>query len=169
MKIYIDNYHPKELLKKMDKLDEYFKKQYNYIELVSPSSGIFHIENKKVYKLKAIDKPIAKLDKYYKEKHLLVDNSTYEKEQVYSQMPYDHTSNNMTTFHYCDGTDSKIYLIVEGIYENKNKNITINTTTSNLKDKYYNFIPTNFYFLTNEDLDNMLIKKELNEFLSLLI
>ena len=65
--------------------------------------------------------------------------------------------------------DSKIYLIMEGIYENKNKNITINTTTSNLKDKYYNFIPTNFYFLTNEDLDNMLIKKELNEFLSLLI
>ena len=67
MKIYIDDYHPKELLKKMDKLDEYFKKQYNYIELVSPSSGLFHIENKKVYKLKAIDKPIAKLDKYYKE------------------------------------------------------------------------------------------------------
>jgi len=167
MKIYIDDYHPKELLKKMDKLDDYFKKQFNYIELVSPSSGLYHVENKKVYKLKANDKPIAKLDKYYKGKHLLIDNSIYEKEHVYSQMPYDHTSINMTTFHYCDGTDSKIYLIVEGIYENKN--ITINTTTNNLKDKYYNFIPTNFYFLTIEDLDNMLIKKELNEFLSLLI
>ena len=157
MKIYIEEYNPKELLKKLDKLDDHYKKQINHIELISPSSGIFNIENKKVYKLKANDK------------NLLIDKSIVEKEQVYSQIPYDHYSINMTAYHYCVGTDSKLYLIIEGMYENKNKNITLTTTTNNLKNKYYNFIPTNFYFLTNEELDNIMIKKELNEFLSLLI
>ena len=101
--------------------------------------------------------------------NLLLDNSSIEKELVYSQIPFDHSSVNMTSFHYCEGTDSKLYFIIEGIYENKNKNITLSTTNSILKNKYYNFIPTNFYFVTNEELDNIMIKKELNEFLSMLI
>ena len=63
MKIYIDNYQPKHLLKKLDMLEEHFKKQYNHIEIMSPSSGLFNIENKKVYKLKANDKPIIKMEK----------------------------------------------------------------------------------------------------------
>ena len=169
MKIYIDNYQPKHLLKKLDMLEEHFKKQYNHIEIMSPSSGLFNIENKKVYKLKANDKPIIKMEKYYNGMNLLLDNSSIEKELVYSQIPFDHSSVNMTSFHYCEGTDSKLYFIIEGIYENKNKNITLSTTNSILKNKYYNFIPTNFYFVTNEELDNIMIKKELNEFLSLLI
>ena len=125
MKIYIEEYNPKELLKKLDKLDDHYKKQINHIELISPSSGIFNIENKKVYKLKANDKPIIKIEKYYNNKNLLIDKSIVEKEQVYSQIPYDHYSINMTAYHYCVGTDSKLYLIIEGMYENKNKNIIL--------------------------------------------
>ena len=62
------------------------------------------------------------MEKYYHGMNLLLDNSNIEKEQIYSQIPFDHSSVNMTSFHYCEGTDSKLYLIIEGIYENKNKN-----------------------------------------------
>ena len=57
-------------------------------------------------------------------------------------------------------------LVVEGTY----KNLTINSTINSrqLNDKYYNFVADDIYFISNENIDNILLKKELNMFISLL-
>lgn len=168
MKIYIDNYNPTNIIKKLSKLEDYYKKQkqQSYIEINSPS-GLFTIDDNKINKLKPIDKPIIRT--CYNGIKLLLDNSFFEKELVLSQIPYEHYSTNITRFHYCVGLESNFYLIIECIYECSTINVNTITNANKSKDKYFNFIPTNFYFLTNEDIDNILIQKELNVFLSLLI
>ena len=98
VKIYIDKYYPKAILSKINELDDYFKCTTNYTRLLS-SSGIFQIENNKLYKLKPIDKPIVTIKKYcetckggehLQDIELLVDASLQEKETIYSQIPYEH-------------------------------------------------------------------------------
>lgn len=162
-KIYIEGYEPQSLTKQIfNKLDEYYKFSKNYVQLYS-SSGIFNIDNNKIYKQIATDKPI----KYYKfdeNVNLIVDGSFFEEENVLSQIPMHNHYKKYTQFNYCFGDDSKLYFIVEGHYEHaiSNKNLGIG-----LK-KYTGFIPDNFYFLAKEEIDNYLIKKELNGFLSML-
>jgi hypothetical protein len=51
-------------------------------------------------------------------------------------------------------------------YENKIKNVSFQIT--NRKQKYADFVVDNVYFLAKEELDNYLMKKELNVFLSML-
>ena len=162
-KIFVRDYKPILLKKKIKKLDEYFRKMEKYTEIVSPD-GLFSIENEKMHKLKPIDKEIVahNFDNF----ELLLDDSYFEREIVLSQIPYDNISLAFHRFYYSQepiGKNSFLRFVIEGIYENDNNN-KINDN----KDKYLNFVPTNFYFLMNEKIDNILIKKELNVFLSIL-
>jgi len=160
-KIFLHDYKPILLKKKIKKLDEYFRKMENYIEIVSPD-GLFSIENERLYKLKPLDKEIVKcsLENF----ELLIDDSYFDKEIVLSQIPYDNISSKIHRFYYSQepiGKKTFLTLVIEGTYDNTHLD-------ENLNDKYLNFTPRNFYFLTNERIDNILIKKELNVFLSLL-
>jgi len=160
-KIYIKDFDVASLRKKLLKLDEYFRNQEITVELVSPE-GLFTIESNKLYKLKPVDKEIVECE--FEGFTLLFDNSYFEKEFIFSHVPYDHINIDVVKFYYGQenlGKKSFLRLVVEGMYENY-------SSSQNLKDKYCNFIPTNFYFLANESFDNVLVKKELNVFLSML-
>ena len=160
-KIYIKDFDIASLRKKLSKFDEYFRKQEITVELVSPE-GLFTIENNKLYKLKPVDKEIV--EREFEGFTLLFDNSYFEKEFVFSHVPYDHINIDVVKFYYGEetlGKKSFLKFVVEGIYDN-----CLQVDTS--KDKYFGFLPTNFYFLANESFDNVLVKKELNVFLSML-
>ena len=153
-KIYIKGLNPVDVIN-INKLESYLRLEENIVEIFSPE-GIFNIENGKMYKLKPIDAQIIEtpFDKFV----LMLDTSYYEKEQILSQIPYEHISNLVTRFYYGTTNNNihvnknKIFLqfIVEGIHE-LNK-----------------FVPTSFYFLLNESFDNILVKKEIGVFLSML-
>jgi hypothetical protein len=168
-KIYIDSYDPKKLTPTiLEKLDEFFKNTKSYLQLIS-TSGIFNIENNKIVKLVSNDAPI--LDVLFENKiKLVLDNSFFEEELVLSQIPIDHYKINITTFHYCYGDKSKLNLVIEGHYESKIDSNYLQKQETNLKGlkKYTHFVPDNFYFLANEEINNYLIKKELNGFLLML-
>uniref|UniRef100_A0A6C0D7G1 Uncharacterized protein n=1 Tax=viral metagenome TaxID=1070528 RepID=A0A6C0D7G1_9ZZZZ len=168
-KIYLNDYKPSVLTKKFIKLDEYFRRTEKYTEILSPD-GIFNIENEKMYKLKPIDKEI--ITHSFENFELLLDDSYFEREIVLSQIPYDNISFAYHRFYYSQepiGKNTFLIFVIEGVYENNNENkINDNKDNKDNKDKYLNFTPTNFYFLMNENFDNILIKKELNVFLSIL-
>jgi len=161
IKIFIKDYDPSLLKKKFNKLDEYFRNKETIVEIVSPD-GLFTIENGRMFKLKPIDRDVTYCE--FEGHNLIFDASYFERETVLSQIPYDNVSFTVNKFYYGQetlGKKSFLRVVIEGIYENKNE-----TTTSS--DKYSNFTPTNFYFLANESFDNILVKKELNVFLSML-
>jgi len=163
-KIFIKDYDPLLLKKKFAKLDEYFRKKETTVEIVSPD-GLFLIDNNKLWKLKPIDNNIV--DHKFEGYELLFDSSYFEKELILSQIPYDHVNIDIVKLYYGQediGKKSFLKFIVEGFYENDDK-IGENNSGS---DKYANFIPSNFYFITSESFDNILVKKELNVFLSML-
>ena len=160
-KIYIKDFDVASLRKKLTKLDEYFRNQEITVEMVSPE-GLFTIENNKLFKLKPVDKEVVEQE--FEGFKLLFDNSYFEKEFIFSHVPYDHINIDVVKFYYGQenlGKKSFLRLVVEGIYDNC---LQIGTS----RDKYSGFSPTNFYFLANESFDNVLVKKELNVFLSML-
>ena len=170
-KIFIKDYDPLLLKKKFVKLDEYFRNKEISVELVSPD-GLFLIESNNLWKLKPIDKEIVAHN--FEGFDLLFDASYFERELTLSQIPYDHVNIDVVKMHYGQegsGKKSFLRLVVEGLYENDNNNYKIGENNSyHLKtfEKYLNFTPTNFYFLASESFDNVLVKKELNVFLSML-
>jgi hypothetical protein len=166
-KIFIKDYDPLLFKKKFAKLDEYFRNKETTVEIVSPD-GLFLIDNNKLWKLKPIDKNVVVHN--FEGYELLFDSSYFEKELILSQIPYDHVNIDIVKFYYGQeavGKKSFLKLIVEGFYENNNNSIKIGE--NNLSDdNYANFTPSNFYFLASESFDNVLLKKELNVFLSML-
>ena len=148
-------------------LEEYYKKTNTYKRIFSPS-GIFHISNNTIIKNIPYDGVIKRIS--IDSVNLLVDYSFFKEENIFCQIPIIHEVEDITCFHYCIGEKSNIIFMVEGYYETK---LDSSYTTSSKETKvgikkYENFIPSNFYFLADEEFDNYLIKKELNVFLSLL-
>ena len=171
MKIYIKEYNPMDVLKKIKLIDEYYYSTKKYIEIIS-DDGIFYINDKKMYKMNIVlDKLVElKINNF----DMLLDKSEYNNDVVY-QLPFSYIESHITTFHYAINSNkfnkSKIKLVVEGNYDiiyneideviDKDKIIT---------NKYNNFSPTNFYFeASNECSDfELLNNDDLNVFLSLL-
>lgn len=165
-KIFIKNCDPILLKKKFFKLDEYFRSKEELLEIVSPD-GLFCIDNGRMFKLKPIDKDLH--SEIFEDVELLFDSSYFEREPVLSQIPYDNIIVPITKFYYSQEMNNKktfLKMVVEGIYDKKTTDSSMQTIPS---EKYINFTPTNFYFLTNENFENILLKKELNVFLSMLM
>jgi len=163
-KIYIDKFNPNMIsLKILDNLEEFYKFSKKSIQIIS-STGIFSLQNNKIIKLLSSDTPYKKII-FENKINLLLDDSFFVEEEVFSQIPIHDYSKQMVSFHYCQDSGSKLYLIIEGFFKCNEKC----NDENNIKNKYNNFIIDNFYFLANEEIDNYLIKKELNVFLSMLI
>jgi len=175
MKIYIKEYNPTDILKKIKLIDEYYYSTKNSIEIFS-DDGVFYINDKKMYKMNIVlDKLVElKINNF----DILLDKSDYNNEVVY-QLPFSYIESHITTFYYAINSNksnkfnkSKIKLVVEGNYDIIYNEIMDNEIMDNeiIKNKYNNFSPTNFYFeASNEYSDfELLNNDDLNVFLSLL-
>ena len=158
MKLYLKNYKPINILKKIKLIDDYYINTKNSIEIIS-DDGVFYVDNKRFYKINVI------LDKTEELKmnnlELLLDKSEYNTQNCH-QLPFEHIITHVTTFYYSNNPKSNIKLVIEGNYETiDNKNVT---------NKYDNFNPINFYFDVNNEITNfeLLNNDNLNVFLSLL-
>ena len=119
--------------------------------------GIYRIEKNKIFRLIPQDKSIKTLKTYYKHYTLLCDSSSFTKEQVLSQIPFDYVLVETVLKYFCLGNEERkvasLYLVVS---ENKE--------TGEIQD---------FYFLTAENLtekieEDRLLQEELAVFLELL-
>ena len=142
-KIYIKEINPNSL----KQLNDYLVKKEVKIHVYS-DEGIFSLEGNNIFKLKPIDKPIVSMN--YGDYTLLFDDSEFEKEHVFSQIPGTHIVQSFTRKYY-------------------SLNKTYNTLLQ-LVIEETNGIAFNFYFFLNDAyfFDNILVKKELNGFLSML-
>jgi hypothetical protein len=190
MKIYIKDYNPMDILKKIKLIDEYYYSTKKSIEIIS-DDGIFYINDKKFYKMNVVLDKLVELK--IKNFDILLDKSVYNNDIVY-QLPFSYIDSHITTFYYAINSNkfnkSKIKLVVEGNYDvihneicdneicdnkitdneigdNKitDNEIGDNKITDNkdkiIMNKYYNFSPTNFYFETpNEKPDFELLNND---------
>ena len=142
MKYYIEG-----ILPRFDKIQQFYKKTET-TKMIYSNEGIFSVELNNIFKMIPVDKPIKKITNYKKGVTILIDESYFEKQLLYSQIPFDHTYLEQSFKYYCLGNeerkDSNLYLVIE---ENN---------------------PANYYFLAKEKLDNLLIQEELTVFFSLL-
>jgi len=142
------------------KLNEYLQEEKENIHLYS-ENGIYCIEDNNIFKMVPRDEPIKNIkngDYIYS-----FDKSSFEKQRVMSQLPLNAVSIPVSKLYFCESKHadkSKITFVVEGVRNNKQHND---------KNPYSNFIVTDVYFILKEEIDNYLIKKELNVFLSMLI
>jgi hypothetical protein len=156
MKIYVENYDIQNLSKKLKNLDKYYKKTEKYTEFFL-EEGFYTINETTIYKLNNIeDYPIERVNNVYNNYTILIDKSKFIKEPVF-QVPYDNKhikmESNIVAFTYSIN-NSKLKLIIKGVYEN-------NVFNNNNENKYYTFLPIDFYF-TDFIID------DLNVFLSVL-
>jgi hypothetical protein len=154
MKVFIINYNLTNLNKYLPdflKLPTIIK----YIIQIYSTEGNMIIDNKNTYKLNYIDKNIIKLEKYFKNYDLVIDNSIITKE-ITTQVPQNHLAILIKKYIFKLNSQSKIKFVV----------ISNNTNL----DKENEIIPIDFYFEFDEELDlhNFFIKEEISEFLSML-
>jgi hypothetical protein len=163
MKVYILNYNLNNLEKSFQSLFKLSVTIKEFIEIYSDEGNMI-IDNNNTYKLNYIDKNVIELKNYYENYDLNVDNSITIKE-IITQLPPKHLAIHTKMFILKKTSQSKIKLVI---------------VTNNDKDKSkyednpkYNdnkIIPTDFYFDIPEDIDlnNIFIKEEIIEFLSML-
>lgn len=163
MKIYIKNYKPVNILKKLKLLDSYYINTKNNIEIIS-DEGIFYINDTKFYKMNVILDKLIELRSNGTD--LLLDKSVYNNDIIH-HLPFTHIITHVTTFYYAINSKSKIKLVIQGNYEIIDEEID---NTKIISNKYHNFNPINFYFeMSNEKTDfELLNNDELNVFLSVL-
>lgn len=151
MKIYINNFNLEILNDISEQIKEYIINSETYITLYT-GEGIYNIEDKNIYILEPYDKDIKKYDNYYKNFTLIVDPSYFNIKNVNSIHGENHITFNTIKQIYKLNKKSDIQLIIKFCFENKK------------------IIPNDIYFEITKDIDinEVLIKKELIEFLSLL-
>ena len=136
MKYYIEG-----ILPRFDKIQQFYKKTET-TKMIYSNEGIFSVETNNIFKMIPVDKPIKKITNYKKGVTILIDESYFEKQLVYSQIPFDHTYLEQSFKYYClgniDGVIFDIYLVIE------------------------EHNPVNFYFVTNEQLNKDNFIKLLN-------
>lgn len=148
------------------------------IEIYS-TEGIFYIDNNNTYKLLYNDKSITKVHHYYEEINLAIDKSVITKEITY-QLPPKHLANPIKTFIFKKTLQSKIKFVIIGSNVNNNNtnhNTSINTpfTKQNFNtdlqiivNDFYIDIQDNVDIQDDIDLNNIFIKEDICEFLSML-
>jgi len=161
-KIYVTNFNPSDIVHKWSGLDPYYMKK-NSSDMIYSDEGVYTIKNNKLFRLYPIDIPPQVIDGGF-----TLDNSHFVEKMVDSQVPYDHIRIKKDLLCFCVGKRSGIHLIVEGTY---NRNVTSvgSILTQQVDDKYYKFIPSDIYFITQEkNIDNKLFIEEVNILLSII-
>jgi len=169
MKLYIENFGINNLVKTLGVLEKYPVHKKYRSEIYS-DDGIYHINNIDLHKLVINDDPdIKKIDNYYNDKSLLIDNSKVTCIK-WNQIPYEHIILHTCEFHYLVNnlvnteTSIKFVIIVKKDFDrlyDMEKGIKLNYKDLDLMD---------FYFEVSDTLDihHETVKQEINEFLSLL-
>ena len=144
----------------------------NVVKLYSPTSGVYLIEKNNAYKLREESTPCGDAScatHNYQGFSLVLQNTKLIKEEIISQLPVHCLWQPETTFVYSINQkkeNAKVFLYIEGSYETQTMS-TDKKDNRNLND----FVPSNFYFETNNDCkgaNNQQFQNELNGFLSLL-
>jgi hypothetical protein len=162
MKVYIDDYDPKNLIDKLDKLKQYLINSSNYVKIYS-DEGIYNIYKSKIYKTIIEKEEIIRYSSIFYGLQFIIDKSTVNEENIFS-IPFNHIDYKIYKNEYKINIKSNIKLIIEGYYvENQDSH---NNSNSIL------FSPNNFYFeLLNYEINNIneIFKNDdINVFLSLL-
>ena len=129
----------------LEKINNYYYKNKQYTLLFS-DKGMFHLENKEIYKLNITDGEISKKHKFYKDIDLWIDSTKFTKNSNIQQLPYDYYSKKIKELHFRLHENATITFCVE-LSDNK---------------------ISNYYFITNENIENYSMKKDIVTFLSLL-
>lgn len=151
MKIYINNFNLHILNNIANQFKEKIVKTKHFIELYT-DEGIYHIHNKNMYIMEIIDKDIIKYDTFYNNFTLILDLSHIEEKPITSIHGTKHLSFEIKKTYHKLNSNSPIYLVIEYYFTNKE------------------FIPNDIYFESDNiiDMNDIFIKKELIEFLSML-
>jgi hypothetical protein len=136
MKYYIEG-----ILPRFDKIEQFYKKTET-TKMIYSTEGIFSVETNNIFKMNPIDKPIKKITNYKKGVTIIIDESYFEKQLVYSQIPFDHIFLEQSFKYYCLGNIDGIIFDIYLVFEEHN--------------------PVNFYFLTNEQINKDNFIKLLN-------
>jgi hypothetical protein len=152
MKIYINNFNINVLSEIMELLSSYLVEEELHNQIYS-IDGIYLIDEKNITKLISIDNDIKILKNYHENFTLIVDPSYYVSENANAIEPQ-HIVIKIRRHIYKLNKQSRIQLVIEGRTLEKPDNMT----------------PNDIYFEMPNDIDinNILVKKELIEFLSLL-
>ena len=128
-----------------DNIEKYKVHNHNFIKLLTPRSFITINKGEKLEEKILIENNHYKIDNYYKLFSIFVNENKY-KSSIISHIPYDHIVLNV---------QKNIYKL------NKYSNISFIEEIINKKYKKY-------YFETNENVEDIMIKEEIVTFLSLL-
>lgn len=151
MKIYINNFNI-DVLKDISELfKEYSINTETYIILYT-NEGIYQIEDNKIYLLDSCDMDIKIFNNYYDKFTLILDPSFFHKCYSSSIHGETHLSFHIVKKYYKIDKLSNVSLIIEYLLNN---------------DK---LIPHDIYFESDKDINmnDIFVKNEINEFLSLL-
>jgi hypothetical protein len=151
MKIYINNFNLNILNDIADLFKEKLVKTKTFIELYT-NEGIYHIHNKNIYITEIIDKDIVKYEKFYNNFTLIVDLSYIKENNTTNIEGTTHLPFEIKKIYHKLSNNSSLYLVIEYYY------------------KKSQFIPNNIYFESEKEINinDIFIKKELIEFLSIL-
>ena len=151
MRVYINNFNLDILNDISDLFKEYLSKSETYIKLYT-NEGIYHVEGKNIYFLDACDKEIKIFENYYNHFTLIYDPSFFQKQSCYSIQGDTHLALQTKKHIYKINPSSEIQMVIEYILN---------------EDK---FVPNDIYFESekNIDINDLFIKKEIIEFLSVL-
>jgi len=168
MKIYINHFNLEVLPELIKNLTDYRLKTEEYIQLYS-NDGIYQIDQSTTIKLKPIDHDISIYQNFYKDFTIIVDPSFYIVEKVV-QIPPEHVSKKIKrdvfSIHKKSNSNSKL-VIETDIPINQTRNGFEFLTKKNTENAEQ---PVDIYFeLPNgSNIEDVLVKKEIIEFLSIL-
>jgi hypothetical protein len=154
MKIYINNFNINVLPNIIKNLEDKLIHSKRYIQIYA-IDGIYSIDDDKtINKVNCIDNDITIMKNYYDNYTLIIDNSYCEKELVHSFNPY-HIYMQIKQCSFEITNKSNIKLIIEGPVVDDITNL-------------HGFIPNDIYFElpSDTDINDQLIKNEINGFLS---
>lgn len=151
MRVYINNLD----LSVINSIDDIFKEHLvhteKYIKLYT-DEGIYNIGDKQIHFLEQHDKNIKIYEKFYKDFSLIVDPSYFNKYDTSSIHGETHLSFEVTKKYFKLSKQSNIQMIIK--YHTQNAKL----------------VPNDLYFQSNKEVDinDILFKKEIIEFLSAL-
>jgi hypothetical protein len=172
MKVYVLNY---DLNKISSVIPELLKLSMTFLEGIEiySTEGIFYIDNNSTYKLVYNHESIIKLQNYYEQFDLAIDKSVITRD-IICQIPPKHLANPIKTIIFKKDPQSKIKFVIVGSSSNNTNNNTNNMNNTPFMEKNFNkdlqVIISDFYIDISDDIDlnNIFIKEEISEFLSML-